>query len=102
MKQFVQKGRCFIKNYTHTIPFDPNTLDLPPQNAKSHRAQEGGEEFFGGRSTPSEKTATTASAQLQHTIEKSTPTRTLSEFTFSKKIIFKISLFRPNKVTTSW
>jgi hypothetical protein len=77
-------------------------LDLTPQNAKSHRAQEGGEEFFGGRSTPSEKTATTAYAQLQHTIEKSTPTRTLSEFTFSKKIIFKISLFRANKVTTSW
>jgi hypothetical protein len=102
MKQFVQKGRCFIKNHTHTIPFDPNTLDLPPQNAKFHRAQEGGEEFFGGRSTPSEKTATTASAQLQHTIEKSTPTRTLSEFTFGNKIIVKISLFRPNKVTTSW
>ena len=30
MKQFVQKGRCFIKNFTN-IPFDPNTLDLPPQ-----------------------------------------------------------------------
>ena len=54
MKQFVQKGRCFIKSHTN-IPFDPNTLDLPPQNAKFHRAQEGGEEFFGGRSTPSEK-----------------------------------------------
>jgi hypothetical protein len=67
MKQFVQKGRYFIKNHTHTISFDPNTLDLPPQNAKFHRAQEGGEEFFGGRSTPSEKTA---SAQLQHTIKR--------------------------------
>ena len=101
MKQFVQKGRCFIKNHTHTISFDPNTLDLPPQRQISSCAK-GGEEFFGGRSTPSEKTATTASAQLQHTIEKSTPTRTLSEFTFSKCIIIKISLFRANKVTTSW
>lgn len=71
-------------------------------NLQQQRAQEGGEQFFGGRSTPSEKTATTASAQLQHTIEKSTPTRTLSEFTLCKKFIVKISLFRANKVTTSW
>jgi hypothetical protein len=72
-------------------------LDLPPQNAKFHRAQEGGEQFFGGRSTPSEKTATTASEQVQHTIEKSTPTRTLLEFTFSKKIIFKKVYSEPTK-----
>jgi hypothetical protein len=60
-------------------------LDLPLQNANSHCAQEGEEEFFGGRSTPSEKTATTASAQLQHTIKKSTPTRTLSEDYYKTK-----------------
>jgi hypothetical protein len=48
MKQFVQKVHCFVKIFTH-IPFDPNTLDLPPQNAKFHHAQEGGEEFFGGK-----------------------------------------------------
>ena len=100
MKQFVQKGRCFVKiSLTFLLTLTHWTY---PLNAKFHRAQEGGEEFFGGRSTPSEKTATTASAQLQHTIEKSTPTRTLSEFTLCKKFIVKISLFRANKVTTSW
>ena len=79
MKQFVQKGRCFVKiSLTFLLTLTHWTY---PLNAKFHRAQEGGEEFFGGRSTPSEKTATTASAQLQHTIENSTPTRTLSEFT---------------------
>ena len=87
MKQFVQKGRCFVKiSLTFLLTLTHWTY---PLNAKFHRAQKGGEEFFGGRSTPSEKTATTASAQLQHTIEKSTPTRTLSEFTYSKKIHFQ-------------
>jgi hypothetical protein len=68
MKQFVQKGRCYIK-ISHTFLLT-QTHWTYPLNAKFHREQEGGEEFFGGRSTPSEKTATTASAQLQHTIKK--------------------------------
>jgi len=38
MKQFVQKGRCFIKFHTN-IPFDPNTLDLPPQRQISSRSR---------------------------------------------------------------
>jgi hypothetical protein len=102
MKQFVQEGRCFVKISHTQFLLTQTHWTYPLKNAKFHRAQEGGEEFFGERSATSEKTATKASAQLQHTIEKSTPTRTLSEFTLGNKIIFKISLFRANKVTTSW
>jgi hypothetical protein len=102
MKQFVQKGRCFVKIYSH-IPFDPNTLDLTPQKTPNFIAlkkeeksslEEGQrqgrrqqQQLLRNYSTPS---------------KKSTPTRTLSEFTLGNKFIFKISLFRANKVTTSW
>jgi hypothetical protein len=64
-----KRGVVLLK-FTHTFLLTQTHWTYPLKNAKFHRAQEGGEEFFGGRSMPSQKTATTASAQLQHTIEK--------------------------------